>query len=354
MLVFECEITQGRQIVVSKKNEIKDEISFEKNHPFFWLFWDYTLGFVLAFWIFLKSMFKIWKSLTFREAIKILFNSKERKNFIRKERDKLRGMKTIFFNQNSPLLQHFCENVTNAAALDDVYNSSYAFRWANGEKIIPLSEKIDPLGQFFLNCPNGQAVRNRCRGVMYEFQEAAKEILKKRREVRVLSIACGSSQAIVNQSSIMVNRGMNKDNFIFTFTDMEQEPLDLARIRAEQGGLSDQVEYIKTHFKNLPEILRGRKFDIIEACGIDDYLPRKNLLELFRFVNLILEKGGVFITSNMKETRGALLLTWTYNWPIIYREPEDLHEVLVEANFQSPKVYLEPWGIHMYATAHKT
>lgn len=331
----------------------EDNASFEKRRTFWWCAWDCTFGFVLALWIFIKSMAKIWSSIPLRKAIRIFFNSKERRKFVRRERSRLRGMKTVFFNRNSPLLQHFCKNVTSAAALDDVYNSNMNFRWPRGEALVPLSTEIDPVGQFYLNCPNGQAVRNRCRGVMDQFESALEEVLSRKGEAKVLSVACGSAQAVIHKTSLMMDEGLDKKKVSFTLTDADEEPLSLAKTRAEQAGILDRVNLVQTHFKDLQKTLEGEKYDIIEACGIADYLPENLLLLLFGLVNSLLEDRGHFITSNMRKTRGSLFLTWTYNWPILYRSPEELHTILKNSNFQSPKVFVEPWGIHMYATARK-
>lgn len=332
---------------------MKDKVDFERNNPIFWFLWDYSLGLLLAFWIFIKSMYKIWKDVSISKTIKILRYPKKRKKHIRKGRENLKDMRTMFFNRNSRLLQHFCQNVTNASALDDVYNSNRNFHWSSGKSIIPLSAKIDSVARFYLNCPNGQAVRNRYKGVGVQFEKAVKELLSKKDKISILSIACGSAQSLICRISQMVANGFDSHRFELILTDISEESLVLAKNRAIQGGISSSVRFVKSSFQDIPVILNEHKYDIIEACGILDYLPDVYVIMLLKLAYSLLNKGGFLITSNMNKTRGARILTWTYNWEIIYRTSEELLKHLQKTDFQNIKIFTEPWNIHLYVVVKK-
>ncbi|MCG2726431.1 MAG: class I SAM-dependent methyltransferase [Elusimicrobia bacterium] len=328
-------------------------VGFEKKRPTFWFVWDYSAGWLLAFWIFLKSMWKIWKSVPFSEAVKIWRNLRNRKKHISKQRRQMGDMKTAFFNRSSPLLQHLCQNIANAAALDDIYNSNASFYWFDNKQIIPLSAKTDAIAHFYFNCPNAQAVRNRYRGVGEQFREAIIELLSRKNKIRVLSIACGSAQTLFHQITLMAVEGVDISKVELTLTDISSESLALARARAVESGLASKVKFVQAPFRHLSKKLDG-EYDIIEACGIVDYLSDLYVATLFRQVHFLLNGGGYFITSNMNRTHAARILTWTYNWEIVYRSPDELADILWRNNFQKIKVFIEPWHIHPYAVARKS
>ena len=324
-----------------------DRNGFEKDRAWFWFGFEHTIGWLLAEYIELKSYRIALQSLSQPEAfVGSNSNSEDlltqvRQGFGSKRATKLFQMRTRGFNASSPLMQHFCENVALAEALDDVYNARGSFS-LNGQRIYPLTAPPDSWSDFYLNCPNAQAVRNRYRQVARLYEQFGGG--------RTLSIACGSAQPLIHAIHALKMNGQSQ-GVELVLTDISQTSLDIARQRAEQAKITDQVSYHKASFASLPKLFAGEKFDVVEACGILDYLPDEHVVALVRFALASLTKEGRIIVSNMSETRGAQLLRKTYNWSIRYRTPERLGQLIKAAGGKDIEVFIEPWGIHPVATA---
>jgi len=324
-----------------------DKKNFEKKNPFFWFYFECTIGRLLAQYIEHKSQKIIIKHLNgdLNQALEdddsFKFLATARESFGAKRIKKLFQLRTRYFNASSLLLQHFCENVADAAALDDVYNVLGSFI-LNNEKLYPVSAKPDFFSRFYLNCPNGQSVRNRYRLVT--------NIYKQLCGGKTLSIACGSSQPLIQ--SVYELREQDKDQGIeLLLTDISTDALALAKKRAEQAGILDKISCHEVAFYKLKKYFKNEKFDTIEACGILDYLSDKSAVSLLKFAISALNKNGKIIVSNMNATRGANLLRKMYNWEINYRTPEALGQLIHKAGGIDIKIYIEPWNIHPVATA---
>lgn len=321
---------------------------FEKNQSWFWFSFEWTIGWLLAEYIRLKSS-KVALDNSSQPETFIQENGQDgnhilnraRQSFGHKRIRELFQLKIIGFNSSSPLLRHFCEHVAEAGALDDVYNALGSFDW-NGQRIYPFSFLPDKWSNFYLSCPNGQSVRNRYRQVA--------RLYKNFGGGKTLSIACGSAQPLIHALYALKAEGDDKGTELI-LTDVSDESLSLAVKRAEQAGVSESISCRRVSFLKLNEYFAGEKFDLVEACGILDYLPDDRAISILEFSLKSLKKGGRIIVSNMNRTRGANLLLKMYNWPIIYRAPEKFGRLIKRAGGKSVKVYVEPWGIHLVATA---
>ena len=321
---------------------------FEKHQSWFWAMFDWTIGQLLAEYIEHKSL---RLALRYLNKPEVFINSNgngtnrlldhARQGFGQYRVAELFQLKTRFFNASSPLMQHFCENVASAAALDDIYNGIGSFSW-NGQRLYPLSASPDVWSNFYMACPNGQSVRNRYRQVARLYEQHGGG--------RTLSIACGSAQPLIHALRALKSSGRGKESQLI-LTDVSQESLALAHKRAEQAGVDNQVVCKRVSLHRLVKHFSGEKFDVFEVCGIFDYLPDEQVVELLQFAFSSLNPKGSIIVSNMNRTRGARLLLKMYNWPIIYRTPENFGRLIKRAGGKNVKVYVEPWGIHPVATA---
>lgn len=347
---MELKEVKSGQKVLEERDEDKVEIiklnakGFERTNRVFWFIFEWTLGQLLAWWIERKSIRLIKKNLTKqeKESWKTIEGRRQilaefRRNFGKKRLPELFKLRTRLFNRNSPLLQHFCKNVANAPALDDVYNALGSFA-INGQTIWPESAKPDIFSRFYLSCPDGQAVRNRYRAVV--------NFYKKFGGGDILSIATGSAQPLIHAAN-KEGRGSK-----LLLTDIDQLSLDLAKRRASQAGiLESSISFLQASFKCLPKKLAGKKYDVVEGCGIFEYLSNEQSFFLLGMMLKFLKPGGKIIVSGMMETRDANLLCKIYNWEIIYRSPDKLASLVIEAGGRDIRVYIEPWGVHYVIVA---
>lgn len=320
----------------------------EKKKVWFWNLFTKTAGVALADHIERKTAKIIFANQdldAIDDAAKKRTFAEARRNFGGNPHLDIFRMQTTLLNASSPLMQHFCENVANAPALDDVYNARGNFSW-RGQRIWPISATPDIWSDFHLSCPLAQGVRNRYRIVMEKYMETGGG--------KTLSIACGSAQPLIHAVQEMVSQGDGSQAELI-LSDMEESSLELALQRAKDAGVGGKISrMVVAHFQKLPELFGGQKFDVIEACGICDYfsdmyVKRKILKSVFS----MLRKGGMAIVSGMAETPAADLLRRIYNWEIIYRSPEVFASLVREAGGRNVKVYVEPWGIYYVAVAIK-
>lgn len=320
---------------------------FEKVWPGFWFMFDWSVGWLLAEWIRIKSLRVVLQNLSLPEDfVQVGQNNGEalhqaRQSFGSNRVEELFEMRTRGFNAGSRLMQHFCKHVAEAGSLDDVYNALGSFCW-NGKRVLPLGASPDCWSNFYLNCPNGQAVRNRYRQVARLYYGLGGG--------RTLSIACGSAQPLIHALQALKLDGRNQDTEL-VLTDASPNSLAIAESRAEEAGVRDQVFCRRIFFTKLGKELGNEKFDIVEACGIFDYLSDDQVITLLNFAFGSLNPNGKIIVSNMNRTRGANVLLKMYNWPINYRSPEELGCLIKRAGGQNIKIYVEPWNIHPVATA---
>ncbi|HLC15107.1 MAG TPA: class I SAM-dependent methyltransferase [Thermodesulfovibrionia bacterium] len=244
-----------------------------------------------------------------------------------------------FFNADSPPLRHFCLNVCRAESLDDVYNVNGSFKWKNGT-VLPDACMPDFWAMFHLSSPNAQAVRNRYRIVKEQYKASGGG--------KTLSIACGSAQPLLHGLHDLLNAGKGQNSAII-LTDSSMDSLHLAKKRAQQAGLSDRVSFVQANLCELTKKLNNEKFDVIEACGILDYLNKDAALKLMRNAFSSLNTNGSVILSNMMKTGSADLLSRICNWNIVYRSPEEFENLILEAGGKNVRIYSEPWKIHAVA-----
>lgn len=315
---------------------------FEHHFRWFWFLFDWTIGLLLAELIRMKS-YRIALAKASSPGSFIDVNGagavvldQARQSFGPRRIKELFHIRTWGFNASSKLMQHFCEHAADAGSLDDVYNATGDFV-INGKRVYPVSAMPDLAARFYLSCPNGQSVRNRYRLVMWLYKLCGGG--------KTLSIACGSAQPLIHAVSEM-NNGST-----LVLTDTSDDSLSLALSRAEDAGIADRVACHKVSFLKLADKFADEKFDTVEACGIFDYLSDDQVIATLQYAFGALSPGGSVIVSNMSRTRGANLLLKTYNWPIVYRTPEEFGRLIKRAGGKNVVVYVEPWGIHPVAIA---
>jgi hypothetical protein len=89
--------------------------------------------------------------------------------------------------------------------------------------------------------------------------------------------------------------------------------------------------------------------------GVLDYLNREKAIEILREIHKNLSKNGFLITANIRKNREAIFVTKAVKWPMIYKEPKDLIDMLFNAGFKKDKtkIILEPLKTHMVAICQK-
>jgi hypothetical protein len=196
---------------------------------------------------------------------------------------------------------------------------------------------------------NRQAVTNRKKIVVKLLSETFRQFAHEK-EIRLLSIASGSAQAVID--AMLLNPDLNIQAILI---DVDKTALSEARKNVEAKGLGDRFQIIRGTPKKMHDVVKTFKPHICEMVGFLDYLTQQQGAELIADIRAILPSGGHFLTCNIRNNPEKIFLHWALLWPMIYREDEELADVLVRAGFlpEQIELYYEPFRIHGIARCIK-
>ena len=197
---------------------------------------------------------------------------------------------------------------------------------------------------FWTNVLNIKAVRNRSRLVQFELKKIIKHFLSKGEEVRILELAAGSAQPLLEVLAYFRERGIS--NIRVLLLDNDPSALDYAKILAVKYGVQDQVEVVKTNAFFVKRVAKVFRPHIIEMVGLLDYLSDDVAKKLLTNIKEVLP-CGVFVTANIVPNCERVATHMLYDWPkMFYREPGQLEAMLQKAGFKNIRIAIEPLSIH--------
>jgi SAM-dependent methyltransferase len=248
---------------------------------------------------------------------------------------------SIFFDGLGPWSKKVKDGAASWKALDIIYNHPF-------KRTYTLGNLVDEFWWFSQNC---QAVRNRFKLVKQEVKKAILHFGKDNEEVRLVSLACGSAQAIIETVSELKIQGINVRVLLI---DIEQEALDYAKGLAIKNNIAGQFDFVKANAYQTAKILRRFKPHIVEMLGLLDYLPRENAIRLISTIRRSLVPGGIFLTCNIRQNSEQHFVRWVIDWDMVYRSPASLAEVIEKSGFDAYRIVYEPLKIHGVVVAEKS
>jgi ubiquinone/menaquinone biosynthesis C-methylase UbiE len=233
--------------------------------------------------------------------------------------------------------------VATHKALEVMY--TYPERRKRGETTIS-----DDFWENFLS--NARAVRNRLILVKKVLSGIMKEMSLKKSNIKLLSLGSGSARAVFEII------GSNAHPVQIKLIDMSQRAIKDSEEFIHSLSLDEEkvkVEFHRDYIQNLERYCVDFEPDIIEMVGLLDYLPENQAVDLIKKIHKVLPSGGHLITCNVVPNLEALFVTKGINWPLIYRQPEELAHLLIKGGFPSENLILkyEPFKIHCLAIAKK-
>lgn len=210
---------------------------------------------------------------------------------------------------------------------------------------------LDSLFAYFWesNVLNAHALRNRLKLVKKEIK---KIIIDKKRhqKIRILSLASGSARAMIEVMAELKDVGIDA-----RFVDMSRDALGYSRELAEERRVENKITWIRGDVRNVEKFCDNWQPDIVEAVGLFDYLSDDDAIGLIAKVYKALGQNGAFIISNVIENPEKRFVKEIVDWDMIYRDPDQLGELLIKGGFDdySCRIILEPIGIHSIAIAYK-
>jgi SAM-dependent methyltransferase len=245
---------------------------------------------------------------------------------------------TLFFDGLGKECRKVKEYAASWRAMEIIYNHNFP------KKLNSLGGILDEFYWHGLNC---QALRNRYKLVKDELRKAILKINKE--EIKILSLACGSGQVIIEVLAEFKNKGRIIKALLI---DIDEDGLTAAKEWAKQYGVLDQIETLKTNLSNnnLPIDFNP---DIIEMLGFLDYVNKEEAINFLSTINKILDKNGMLITCNINPNVEQYFIKWVINWPMVYRRPKDLIDLGIKSDFNNCRIVYEPLKIHGLLIAQK-
>jgi SAM-dependent methyltransferase len=227
------------------------------------------------------------------------------------------------------------ENATTWKALDIIYNYQ------------PKQDKsiMGRVTDFWNGLRNIKAVRNRLRLIKKQLRSLIQKFAKEEKEIRLISIASGSAQGIIEIIKEFKQRGIVIKAI---FLDLDPSAIEYSKNLAKKAGIIDQIIFINESARELENSTHGFNPHIIEVTGLFEYRPKERAIKLLERIHKLLVPGGVLLTSNIAPNSERLFSYWVANWPMIYRTPRQLCEIITKAGFNPKycKIIQEPLRVH--------
>ena len=250
-------------------------------------------------------------------------------------RDK-QHVSSIFFDRFSSYNHQSKWGAAGWKSLDLCYNYN--------TKVLPgLNGDIEgTVTRWWGRIENRQAVANR-KKIVVDMLARAFHKFGHEPEIRILSIASGSAQTVVEA---MLKCPLINVKAILIDSDLSA--LEESRRLIAEHGLTEKFVIMRGTPIKVAAICKRFSPHIIEMVGFMDYLPRETAIELVSKIQHNLAEGGIFITSNIKPNREKIFLDWTVLWPMIYRNEKELADILMKGGFLGRNIDLvyEPFKIH--------
>jgi Putative methyltransferase len=196
---------------------------------------------------------------------------------------------------------------------------------------------------------NRQAVTNRLKLATVLIAEAISKHSDER-EIRLISLASGSAQAVLQAISKQRN-----SNIKVILIDSDRSALSEAERNVTKAGLRDRFTFVQGTTKKLEQVCGDFRPHIIEMIGLLDYRPREKAIHLIQRIRECLVERGTFLTCNIRHNREKLFIDWVLLWPMIYRDENTFAELMLQGGFLPEEIHLlyEPFRIHGIAVCRK-
>jgi len=243
-----------------------------------------------------------------------------------------------FFDGVSINCREIKEKAASWKALDIVYN------YQKG------SENI--FADFWHDLRSSQASRNRLKLLKNLLFKNIEEISNRNEEIKMISIASGSAQGVIETIAKAKEKGILVRSVLI---DLDPTALEYSKKLAQKMGVENQLTFVNRRASAIIEIGKDFKPNLIEMIGFLEYRPFEKAVKLISSIYQVLEKGGVFLVSQIAPNAESFFLREVINWPMIYRKPKEFAKILSLSGFSLDNCifYEEPLKIHYVAECKK-
>lgn len=203
---------------------------------------------------------------------------------------------------------------------------------------------------WWMRIRNAQAVRNRLIIAKRELSIAVQALGAPGRPVRILSLAAGTAQGVIEVAADAKRFGIDCE---IVLVDHDESALRYARELADRQEVA--IKTIKYNVLMFDKAIGSFAPDIIEMMGFLDYLSDTLGEKLLRKIWRHLPVGGYFFCCHIHPNGERYFLKYVVNWDggMLYRTVSAFKELLHKGNFLMPLIETEPLGIHSVSVARK-
>lgn len=254
---------------------------------------------------------------------------------------------TRIFTRSSKDANYVRENATSHKALEVTYDYRPEVIFRNGI--------IDGFFTYIWHhLYYAKATRNRLKLVKKLLRGYITELIKEKKQINMLSLGSGSARAVLEVISEFENRDVT---FNFLGVDKNEDALDYCRKLAKSLNIKASLILINDKVTNISNIIANNNFepDIVEMVGLLDYFTVVKATELVRMIYSVMKMGAYFVTCNIKMNKEEIFFTKVVNWPMLYKNEEDMKNILIDGGFKKENVsiILEPLMIHVLVSSKK-
>ncbi|MBI4993397.1 class I SAM-dependent methyltransferase family protein [Candidatus Wolfebacteria bacterium] len=203
---------------------------------------------------------------------------------------------------------------------------------------------------------NAHAARNRLKLAKKELKDAFLAVVKKKKTIKVLSLASGSARAVI-ETMAELKKDMGADVKIDArFVDVSKRALEYSRQLAEQFEVDKNCVWIQSRANDFGNFVYGGwKPDIVEIVGLFDYFSDKDAVHIGRIIYGELVSCGFFIFSNVNHNAEMEFIKHVIGWDMIYKTPYRIVHIAEQSGFDKNKIRLiyEPLEVHGLVVARK-
>lgn len=251
---------------------------------------------------------------------------------------------SIWYDRFSDIARVTRIYATNWRALDVLYNFPGYLQRSNGVQKF--------FNKFWLKLENARAIQNRGKIVRNVISENIKTRLNQFDKLKILSIASGSAQPLLEGIELIDKNDQKKIDLVLL--DNDKAGLDQSLILAKDMNVQCNFSYINNKTTVLKEYFKDNTFDIIEMVGFLDYRPKDKAIELIEKIRSLLKPGGCFLVCNILPNKEKFFLDWVLLWPMIYRTKSEFQEILDNTSFKGCyEIIDEPLKVHIMSLCKK-
>ena len=154
---------------------------------------------------------------------------------------------------------------------------------------------------------------------------------------KILSVGCGGCRDILR-----IIKYISDIPSDLVLHDIDNDALELSQKRLEH--IAGNVHLISGNFlQSLRKIEKSGPFDLILSGGLFDYISDKHISFFLKhaFQKLLLQNSILFFTNIKKDNPYKVWQEYLADWKLVYREEEEIVNLLKEAGFNGNSVNIE-------------